>query len=227
MPNRRSVLLVPIASGLLAATRPALAQSPSNADAASGVRAALERGAGYAVDLLGKPDGFLGNPKVRIELPGALKSAAKVLKALGQQKRIDELVTGMNRAAERAVPEARALLLQAARSITLSDALRIVRGGDDSVTRYFADKTRQPLTGRFLPIVSRETGKLDLAAQYNAIAEKAAGFGVLKGDAKSVEGYVTARALDGLYKMIGEQERKIRQDPVGTGSALLAKVFGR
>ena len=199
----------------------------SDADAASGIRAALERGAGAAVDLLGKPDGFLGNPKVRIPLPGVLKDAAKVAKFTGQQKQVDDLVTAMNRAAEAAVPEARELLVSAVKSMSVSDAQRIVSGGDDSVTRFFASKTRQPLAEKFLPIVTRQTEKVDLAARYNALAGKAAGMGLVKGDEANVERYVTGKALDGLYLMIAEEEKKIRRDPIGTGSALLAKVFGK
>lgn len=199
----------------------------SNADAASGIRAVLERGADAAVELLGKPDGFLGNPKVRIELPGFLKDAAKVLKFTGQQKRVDDLVTAMNRAAEAAVPEARALLVSAVKSMSVSDARSIVAGGQDSVTKFFASKTRTPLGERFLPIVKRETAKVDLASRFNAVAGKAASMGLVKGDDATIERYVTGKALDGLYVMIGEEEKKIRSDPVGAGSAILAKVFGR
>ena len=199
----------------------------SDADAASGIRAALERGAASAVDLLGKHDGFLGNPKVRIPLPKAMKDAAKVAKLIGQQKQVDELVTAMNRAAEAAVPEAKALLLSAAKSMSVDDARRIVSGGDDSVTKFFAAKTRKPLAEKFLPIVTRQTEKVDLAARYDALAAKAAGMGLVKGDEASVERYVTGKALDGLYFMIAEEEKKIRRDPIGTGSALLAKVFGK
>ena len=199
----------------------------SDADAASGIRAALERGAGAAVDLLGRPDGFLGNAKVRIPLPGVLKDAAKVAKLIGQQKQVDELVTAMNRAAEAAVPEAKALLLSAAKSMSVDDARRIVSGGDDSVTKFFAAKTRKPLAEKFLPIVTRQTEKVDLAARYDALAAKAAGMGLVKGDEATVERYVTGKALDGLYLMIGEEEKKIRRDPIGTGSAILAKVFGK
>ncbi len=211
--------------GAVAAAR--AADGLSNADAASGIRAALERGASAAVELLGKPDGFLGNPKVRIELPGFLKDAAKVLKFTGQQKRIDDLVTAMNRAAEAAVPEAKALLVSAVKSMSVSDARGIVAGGQDSVTKFFASKTRAPLGERFLPIVKKETAKVDLAERFNAVAGKAAGMGLVKGDDANIERYVTGKALDGLYVMIGEEEKKIRADPVGTGSAILAKVFGR
>lgn len=196
------------------------------ADAAAGARLALERGANAAVDLLGRPDGFLGNPKVRIPLPGVLNDAAKLLKATGQQKRVDELVTAMNRAAEAAVPEARTLLVNAAKSMSVEDALTIVRGGETSVTDFFARKTREPLATKFLPIVKRETAKVSLADKYNAVAGKASSFGLLKKQDADLDSYVTGKALDGLFLMIGEEEKKLRKDPLGAGSSLLKKVFG-
>ena len=211
---------------LLWAAAPALALGLSESDAAVGVRTALERGAVAAVGLLGRTDGFLGNPKVRIPLPGILEDAAKLLKATGQGRRVDELVTAMNRAAEAAVPEARTLLVNAAKSITIEDALRIVRGGETSVTAYFSGKTREPLSVKFLPIVTRATEKVALADKYNAVAGRASRLGLLKAGDANLQQYVTGKALDGLYFMIGEEEKKIRRDPVGTGSAILRKVFG-
>ena len=196
-------------------------------DAATGVRTALERGTASAIGLLGRSDGFLGNPKVRIPLPGVLDDAAKLMSRLGQKKRVDELVTAMNRAAEAAVPEARQLLTDTVRKLSVEDALGIVRGGSTSVTDFFARKTRAPLTERFLPIVTRETERVQLADRYNAFAGKAAGLGLLKGDDVNLQRHVTAKALDGLYLMIGEEEQRIRADPVKTGSAILQKVFGR
>lgn len=211
------------ALGLGAATP---AASLSETDAASGVRAALERGASSAVLLLGRSDGFLRNPKVRIELPGFLKDAAKLLQATGQARRVDELVLAMNRAAEAAVAEAKTLLVGAVKSMSVDDALAIVRGGDNSVTQFFSAKTREPLGQKFLPIVARATERAALARRYDAVAGKAAGMGLLKRQDANLNGYVSAKALDGLYLMIGEEERRIRRDPVGTGSAILKKVFG-
>lgn len=195
-------------------------------DAASGIRTALERGAVAAVALLGKPDGFLGNPLVRIELPGYLKDGAKLLKATGQGKRVDELLTAMNRAAEAAVPEAKSLLVAAVKSMSVEDGLKILRGGDDAATQFFAGKTREPLGQKFLPIVSRATQKVKLADKYNAVAGKAAGMGLIRSEDANIQQYVTGKALDGLFLMIGEEEKKIRKDPVGTGSTILKKVFG-
>ncbi|MCH7342497.1 DUF4197 domain-containing protein [Pelomonas sp. CA6] len=227
MPIRRRRLLRNASLGglaLLGGLRPALALSES--DAASGVRAALERGADAALASLGRRDGFLGNPLVRIELPGALRDGAKLMRGMGQGQRLDELITAMNRAAEAAMPEARHLLVQTVRNISVDDALRIVRGGDDAVTRFFETKTRAPLTQKFLPIVTQATERQQLAEKYNAVAGRAAGFGLVRKEDANLQGYVTERALDGLYLMIGEEEKKIRQDPVGTGSAILKRVFG-
>ena len=195
-------------------------------EAASGVRAALERGADSAVAMLGKPGGFLDDPRVRIQLPNGLKSAASMLRAIGQQQRVDDLVNSMNRAAESAVPEAKPLLLNAVRAMSVEDAVRIVRGGDTSVTDFFAAKTRVPLGEKFLPIVTAETQKVSLAAKYDAVASKGSAFGLVKPEDANVEQYVTRKALDGLFFMIGQEEKKIRADPVATGSAILKAVFG-
>jgi hypothetical protein len=224
--QRRRVFVL-IAGATLAVADRVRAADPSNADAAAGIRVALERGANAAVGALGRPDGFLGNPQVKIPLPGHLEDAAKVLRFTGQQRRVDELVTAMNRAAEAAVPEAKPMLVAAVKSLTVSDARAIVTGGDDSVTRFFADKTRAPLAERFLPIVKRHTESVDLAGRYNAVAGQAAQAGLLHGDAATVERYVTGKALDGLYFMIGEEEKKIRRDPIATGSAILSRAFAR
>lgn len=198
----------------------------SNADASAGLKTALEQGAVAAVALLGKTDGFLGNPKVRIPLPGYLEDASKLLKSFGQSKRIDELVVSINRAAEAAVPMSKDLLVSAVRSMNVNDAKNILTGGNTSVTAFFAEKTRAPLGVKFLPVVTKATEKVGLANKYNAFASKAAGFGLIKNENASIQQYVTSRSLDGLYLIIGEEEKKIRQDPIGTGSAILTRVFG-
>jgi hypothetical protein len=226
MRRRELAAMLAASIGGLGRIAAAHAADLTDGDFALGLRTALERGANAAVELLGKPDGFLGNPKVRIPLPGPLEDAAKLLELTGQKKRVDELVTAMNRAAEAAVPEAKTLLVAAVKSMSVEDARKIVTGGDDSVTRFFAGKTREPLTEKFLPIVTQATERVKLADKYNAVAGKASGMGLVKKEDANVQQYVTRKALDGLYLMIGEEEKKIRRDPVGTGSAILAKVFG-
>lgn len=198
----------------------------TNAQASQGLKLALEKGAIAAVKLLGQPNGFTGNDKVRIPLPGVLEDVAKLLRGLGQGARLDELVLAMNQAAETAVPLASDMLVGAVKAMNVQDAKKILTGGETSVTEFFAEKTRQALSVKFLPVVTKVTSRVNLADKYNQIAGKAAGMGLLKKDQVSIEQYVTAKSLDGLYLMIGEEEKKIRQDPVGTGNAVLQKVFG-
>ncbi len=198
----------------------------SNADASKGLKAALEKGVSSAVSLLGTPDGFLGNPKVRIPLPGYLEDASRLLKNFGQGKRIDELITAMNRAAESAVPMGKDLLVGAVRAMNVNDAKNILTGGDTSVTQFFAEKTRAPLGVKFLPVVTQATEKVGLAQKYNDFAGKVASFGLVKKEDANIQQYVTGKTLDGLYVIIGDEERKIRQDPVGAGSSIIQKVFG-
>ncbi len=226
VPSRRQLLLAG-ATLLAPLTARALSLGDlSQADASAGVKTALERGASIAVDLLGRNDGFWGNDKVRIPLPDWLRHAETALKFAGRGAEVDALKVGINRAAEQAVPEAKALLVDAVRKMSVADAKAILTGGDDSVTRFFADKTRAPLSERFLPIVRQTTEKIGLAQQYNALAGRASSLGLVSGESARIEHHVTEKALDGLYYMIGEEERKIRNDPIGTGSDVLKKVFG-
>lgn len=216
---------------LLLATTTSLAHAGlldafSDKDATGGMREALAQGASQAVKQLGREDGFLGNPKVRIELPANLQKAETALRMMGQGQTIDELKTSMNRAAEQAVPEAQALLLAAVKQMSVQDVKNVLTGGEDSATRYFREKTSVELGKRFQPIVSRITGKLAITQQYNSLAGKAAGFGLLKPEDASVEQYVTRKALDGLYLMIAEQERAIRENPAQAAGSLAKKIFG-
>ncbi len=197
----------------------------TDGEASQGLKAALEKGAIAAISLLGRKDGFLGNDKVKIPLPGFLDDAAKLLKTFGQGKRVDELLLSMNRAAESAVPMAKDLLVDAVKSMSVTDAKKILTGGDTSVTDFFAVKTRDPLGVKFLPVVTTATQKVDLASKYNRVASKASGMGLVSKEDANIETYVTGKTLDGLYFVIGEEEKKIRRDPVGTGSDILKKVF--
>lgn len=198
----------------------------SNKDAVAGLKAALEKGATAAVGSLGVNNGFLGNDKVRIPLPGYLNDAAGLLRTLGQGEQVDALITAMNRGAEAAVPKAKTLLTRAVQSMTVEDAKGILAGSNTAVTEFFAGKTRAGLSAEFLPIVTQSTKKLGLASKYNQLAGKGAELGLVKKEDANIEQYVTSKALDALYLLIGEEEKKIRQNPVGYGSAILSKVFG-
>ncbi len=223
--QRRDLLAA--CAGLVAAVpRAAWSAGLSEHDAATGVRTALERGAVSAVGLLGRTDGFLGNPQVRIPLPEALQQVAGLLSTLGFRRQLEELEVSMNRAAEAAVPMAKPLLVNAVQQMSVEDARRILGGGDTSVTDFFARKTRQPLTETFLPVVHQATAKVGVVEQYEQVSRKAQGLGFYRPQDPTVDHYVTRKSLDGLFLMIGEEEKKIRRDPVGTGSALLQKVFG-
>lgn len=211
--------------GLMPLAQAGLLDALSDRDAAGGMREALSQGAEIAVKSLGRQDGFLGNPAVRIELPGSLQKAETALRMMGQGDVVDELKTNMNRAAEQAVPEARALLVSAVKQMSVQDVKQVLGGGEDAATQYFREKTTAQLTQRFLPVVSKVTGRLALAQQYNALAGKAASFGLLRAEDASVEQYVTRKALDGLFLMIAEQEREIRQNPAQAAGALAKKVF--
>ncbi|WP_165667046.1 DUF4197 domain-containing protein [Metapseudomonas otitidis] len=198
----------------------------SQQDAAGGLKDALTQGAKVAVQQLGKPGGFSNNPEVRIELPGTLGKAAKTMKMMGMGDQVEQLETSMNKAAEAAVPQAQALLVDAVKKMTVQDAKGILTGPQDSATQYLNKTSREQLRAKFLPIVKKATDQVGLAQQYNSFAGQAASFGVVDAKSANIESYVTEEALDGLFKMIAEQEASIRQNPAGAATSLAKKVFG-
>jgi hypothetical protein len=223
----RSIALTGMLSCLCIGTALAFGLSDlTNQDAARGIKGALTQGAVSAVGKLGVPGGFSNNPKVKIPLPPALDELAKGMRMMGRGKDADELVASMNQAAEQAVPEAKNLMINAVKTMSVDDAKTILTGGDDSVTQFFRAKTSAPLTVKFLPIVKQATDRVGLAHKYNQFAGEGAKLGIIKGNAVDIEHYVTSKALDGLYLMIGEEEHAIRQNPAAAGSAIVSKVFG-
>jgi Protein of unknown function (DUF4197) len=200
--------------------------SLSNADAVGGLKDALTQGSAAAVSQLGVENGFLGNDKVKIPLPDALKRIESGLRLLGMQKQTDELITAMNRAAEQAVPEAKTLLVGAIQNMSVQDAKGILTGGDTAATDYFRRATSDQLTQKFLPIVTQATSKVGLAEKYNNLAGQGAKLGLVDAKQTNIENYVTQKALDGLFFMIAEKEKAIRQDPIGAATGMAQKVFG-
>ena len=200
--------------------------SLSSSEATSGLKEALMQSAGKAVGKLGAVDGFLKNPKVKIPLPDSMKKAEKAMRMFGMGKQADELVLKMNRAAEAAVPEAKTLLVDAVKKMSVTDAKNILTGGDDAATQYFRSTTSGPMAEKFLPIVKQATENVALAQQYNKFAEMGSRYGLVDKDQASLEQYVTQKTLDGVYLMMAEEEKAIRQDPMGQASSLLKKVFG-
>jgi hypothetical protein len=198
----------------------------SGKETASGLKQALTQGAENAVAVLGRSDGFMDNARVRIPLPDSLQRVEGLLRSFGGGKQADELVLAMNRAAETAVPEARALLVKAVKDMSVQDAKGILTGGDTAATDYFRSKTQEALAAKFLPVVQKSTAQVGLAQKYNQFAGQAASFGLVDASQANLEKYVTRKALDGLYLMIAEEEKAIRKDPVGQASKLLSRVFG-
>ncbi len=212
---------------VISASAPAASlNSLSNADTVSGLKQALTDGSAAAVSLLGRENGYFANPQVKIPLPSAIQQIEGALRLMGRKKEADDLVLAMNRAAEAAVPQAKALLVDAVRKMSVQDAKGILTGGDTAATEYFRRNTQSQLSSRFLPIVKKLTDRSGLAQQYNSLAGQGVSFGLIDKDEATVENYVTRKALDGLYFMIAEQEKKFRQNPVGATSEIVRKVFG-
>ncbi len=214
--------------GVVAWCQPAAAQLNriSNRDAVAALRAALEKGSQVAVESLGRTDGFFGNEQVRIPLPESLHLAEGLMRRLGMGRYADELVLTMNRAAEAAVPEAKSLLIGAVKRMSVEDAKGILTGGETAGTAYFRRTTENQLRARFLPIVSSATARVKLAEKYNEYADRGARFGLVSKEDANLDAYVTQKALDGLFLVMAGEEKKIRQDPVGSASSIIRKVFG-
>jgi len=224
----RNTILVGIAAAVMTWAAPAMAQLErlTTGEATAGLKAALEKGSLAAVSSLGRQDGFWGNARVRIPLPDSLQRAERVMRRAGMGKYADELHVAMNRAAESAVPEAREFFVNSVKKMTVEDAKGIVSGGDTAGTAYFRRTTSAELHKRFLPIVRKATAKVSLAQKYDRYAERARALGLVKEQDADLDEYVTRKALDGLFLMVGEEEKKIRKDPLGTGSSIIRKVFG-
>jgi hypothetical protein len=194
-------------------------------DATSGLRAALSQGIDIAVTQLGAKDGFLKDPKVTIPLPPALQKAERAMRMIGMGKDAENLKVAMNHAAESAVAEAKPVFKTALQRMTVADAKTILSGGDDAGTQYFRRATQDELVGKFKPIVARETAKLKIAGLYDQYAGRAAKAGLITAQDANLNDYVTAKALDGLFSRIADEERAIRKDPLGQASSLIKKVF--
>ncbi len=222
----RSVFAL-LAGLLLATAANALSLADiSRRDANGGLKEALTQGAAKAVDVLGRQDGFLGNPKVRIPLPESVQKVEGLMRGLGMGKQADELLTAMNRAAEAAVPQAKVLLVNSIKQMSVEDAKSILSGGEDSATQYFRRTTSGPLAEKFKPVVQKAIARVKLAEKYDQLAGKAAKFGLVREQDAHLENYVTQKALDGLYLMIAEEEKAIRKNPAEAVGKLAKKVFG-
>ena len=193
-----------------------------------GLKEALNKGVRYAIDDLGREDGFFKNPRVKIPLPGSLQKLEKGLRFAGQGRAVDDFILSMNRAAEKAVPIAIDVFVDAISQMTFDDARNILFSGrDDSATRFFRRTSEETLREKFRPIVEEVTEKVGVTQKYKAMTAKAGFATALLGkDATDLDGYVTQKALDGLFLLIADEEKKIRKNPLGRTSDILRKVFG-
>lgn len=207
-----------------------IAQSAlSNSEVVSGLKEALASGVESAINLLGKPGGFVGNQLVQIAVPDSLKTIVTTARTLGQGEYVDSFETTMNQAAEKAVPEAATILADAIRQMSVADAMNILNGSDDAATQYFRKVSETSLAAKFKPIVSQATNQTGVTSAYKNLTGQATPLlgGLLGGGSSlDLDEYVTNKSLDGLFKYIAIEEKSIRDNPAARGTDLLKKVFG-
>ncbi len=223
--SRLDELKQPAASSNASSSTPTGLAQFSMQEQTDSLKQALTQGAENAVTSLAKENGYLGNDRVRIPLPENLQKADRTLRKFGMGKYADELVTSMNRAAEQAAPEAKALLFSAVKNMTVNDAKDILLGNDDAATQYFRRNTETALGERFKPIVTQSMQKVSLAQAYDRFAGKGEKLGLVDERDTHLEDYITRKALDGLFLMMAEQEKEIRAHPLQATGDLAKKVF--
>lgn len=191
-----------------------------------GLKQALEQGTVRAVSALGRENGYFRNPQLKIPMPENLARIDKSLRHLGQGKYADEFVLSMNRAAERAAPEAKAVFINVIRGMTFEDAVSIVRGPNDAATAYFRKNSQAVLTRRFHPVVAQATDRVGVTRRYKAMVQHLGAASMLV-DTRNldIDAYITQKALDGLFFMIAQEELRIRQDPLARTTEILRRVF--
>jgi len=212
---------------LIDLTKPA-AKSSDTQTTASGLKEALTVGAGKAVGLLSKTDGYFGNQMVKILLPKQIQKVADVLGKIGYQPQVDEFVLSMNRAAEAAAPKAEAIFVDAIKQMTFEDAMKILRGNETAATEYLKSKTYNTLADSFRPIISSSMNQVGVTRRYDQlIGTYTKTFPLFGVESLDLNNYVTTKALDGLFCMIGEEEKNIRTNPAARVTDLLKTVFGK
>jgi ribosomal protein L22 len=215
---------------------PGLASSPTGRAAgeglddstiASGLKDALSIGTKKAVSLISKLNGYFGNEAIKILLPDKIQQAAELAGKLGYQKQVDDFILSMNRAAEKASPKAASYFADAIKGMSIEDARKILSGGDTAATEYFKSKTSSKLYDEFKPSVSKSMSQVGVARAYNAMMGKVPSVPFAKPESVDLNHYVTTKALDGLFYMVGQEEKKIRTNPMAQTTDLLKKVFGK
>jgi hypothetical protein len=199
----------------------------SDSKIASGLKEALTIGTTNAVKLTGTTDGYFKNELIKIVLPPKLRTAEKGLRLVGAGPQLDEFVLGMNRAAEKAAPEATKYFKEAILNMTFSDAKGILSGGDTAATDFFKSKTSAQLTTAFRPHVEAAMGQLQITKQFDGIMTSLKKVPFMKAESFDINDYVVQQAINGLFIMVGQEEKKIRKDPAAQVTSLLKDVFGR
>jgi hypothetical protein len=198
----------------------------SNDKIIAGLKQALQVSTAKAVALTGRRDGFLKNEAIKIALPPKLEAVGRGLRMVGMGAKVDELEVGMNRAAEQAAPQAKQIFLAALRKMTFDDARHVLSGDDTAATEYFKRTSSPDLTVAFSPIVHRSMERVGVVQQYNQVIKSSPAGSALAGQF-DIDKYVVSKTLDGLFHVLGEQEKQIRKNPAAQTTALLKEVFGR
>jgi len=200
---------------------------PGDDQIASGLKEALSIGTGHAVTATSKTNGYFGNRSIKILMPDKIRKVADILGKAGYQKEVDDFVLSMNRAAEKAAPQAKAIFIDAIRQMTIEDARKILDGGDTAATEYFKSKTSGKLYGAFQPIVSSSMNEVGATRSYKEMMGKYTALPFAGAESLDLDRYVTDKALAGLFFMVGQEEIKIRKDPAARVTDLLKTVFDR
>ena len=200
--------------------------SISESEIVEGLKEALEIGTGKAVDLVSKPDGYYKNPQIKISLPASVHKVEKLLRGAGFGSQVDAFELSMNHAAERAAPEAKTIFWDAIKKMEIDDAKKILSGRDDEATRYFKDKTYARLEDKFEPIVKESMGQVGVTRRFQDLNANVQKIPFADSFSFDLDKYVTDGALNGLFRMLAEEEKKIRSDPSARVTDLLKKVFG-
>ena len=199
----------------------------SDSKIAAGLKEALKVGTSNAVKLTGRTDGYFRNEAIKILMPSSVQPLEKGLRAVGYGPKVDDFILSMNRSAENAAPAAKKIFVDAILAMTFEDARKILSGGDTAATEYFKSKTSDQLAAAFRPIVEKTMNENGVAQQYNALIGQAQSIPFLKRPNLDISQYVVSNALDGLFYTLGQEERKIRKDPVARTTNLLKVVFAK
>ena len=194
----------------------------------SGLKEALSLGTAKAVNLVSVENGYLRNETIKILLPENIQMMSEVLRAAGFDKEVDAFILSMNRAAEKAAPKAKPILIAAIKEMSFQDARNILNGGNTAATEYFHGKTSTKLSDAFKPLISSNMNKTGVTKSYKALKNKYLSILPLSTtESIDLDRYVTTKALDGLFHMLGQEEAKIRTNPKARTTEILKKVFAK